>query len=145
MDVNGDVMIIGKETGMPRTAAEKEEAASTLNLTLDGLDAALKEAESTGMSKQDMIERFGVLKDVMVPLSGQNENLLVSALGIDMPRALEAMGHTGRQSRAAARPMKQEAKSNAAPAFVIQKGYTQADWDALTDEQRKKLIAKGKL
>ena len=44
-------------------------------------------------------------------------------------------------------PQKKQAapKAGAAPDFVIQKGYTQADWDGLTDEQRRKILAKGKL
>lgn len=139
MNVGGELMIVGKQTGMPRTQAEKEEIARKWNISVDDFNeqTSAAMADPNSIESQAVFERFGLLKDEMVPLSGQNESLLKQLLDIDLDRAKDAMGYRPRPNeKSDATEQVKSSKENAPSESRKQQGAavsitTKSEYDAL--------------
>jgi hypothetical protein len=77
MRVHGKDIILGKEVGMPRTAAQKAAAAKNTGFDLKEIQAGVSAYDSDPSSPeaQAAIQKFGVLQARMVPFEG-NESLI---------------------------------------------------------------------
>jgi hypothetical protein len=88
MKIDNGYFIMGKETGMPRTPAEKAAAAKRTGFSLAAIEAGANAVaeDPTSDEAQAAIQQFGTLQPRMIPLAG-NESLLGTALNMDMDKA----------------------------------------------------------
>lgn len=130
MNVDGEIYIIGKRTGMPRTKAEVEAKGKAEKLSAEQLAKLTKgyddiqEGNTDTEDAQATIEHFSTLQDVVVPLSGQNEGLLSQSLGVDATKLRKALAiHPGNA------PVPQPAQDETTP--LIPKWTSQEQFNAL--------------
>lgn len=76
--------IVGKQTGMPRTPAEKTAAAKGMGWTLDEYEKYTADPNSD--ESKDVVTRFGTLQPVAVPLIGNQSQ--IEGLGYDPERIM---------------------------------------------------------
>ncbi len=89
-NVNGEGWIVGSQTGMPRTRAQKDkfkEYASGM-LSAEDIEKALNATDESQLTPEAAaaIDRFNELQKVAVPLTPANEKMLTNAYGVDVPR-----------------------------------------------------------
>lgn len=150
MKIDDNYFILGKETGMPRTAAEKAAAAKRTGFSLADIEAGMAAVanDPTSDAAQAAIQQFGTLQPRMIPLK-DNEALLGTSLDMDMDKAKQQLDawkppltqRNGRKEQ----PGFDASKPGGVPDFVVSAGYSKADWDGLTDKQRAAILKAGKL
>ena len=135
MYIGGRTYIYGKHTGMPRTAAQKAAVAKDLNMEMPDYDAI----EPNSPKAEQAMQSFSKLFPMMVPMD--ENKALVEGMGYDPAKIeQELSSHAGRkQQQSFVEPTKQ------APDFVIKGGYTQKDWDSLTEDQKSNIRKAGKI
>lgn len=88
MDMNGTIVVTGKEVGMPRTQAARENVASKLNMSIEDLDAVIEHPDTE--EAKSIITKFGMLQDRLVPLEGNEAQ--IEGLGYDVDRIKKDLG-----------------------------------------------------
>lgn len=154
MLVGNTPFIIGKEVGMPRTRAEIEAAAArageTYQITADQINAYNE--DPTSDEGRAAIQKFGILRPRRVPLQGNEAQ--IEGLGYDVERVRRELGahevvNNGttntRGDSQPATPSPTQQSTNKVPQFVIDGGYSQSDWDDLTEVQKSVILKAGKL
>lgn len=138
MQVGTMPMILGKEVGMPRTRAQQEAAADGMGWTMEHYNKVI--ASPQYPEAQAVIERFGVLRPMTIPLLGNEAQ--IEGMGYDPERIKAELRSMQPEKAQAQQPQPATASM---PDFVKEGGYAQSDWDALTDQQRAAILKAGKL
>lgn len=113
MQVGGMPMVLGKEVGMPRTRAQKEEAAKGMGWSVEKYEEVMKNPETA--EAQDVVEKFGVLRPMAIPLLGNEAQ--IEGLGYDPDRIKSELSNaTGTRLRKEQQPFIDPTKAAATPA-----------------------------